>query len=422
MDLTLTAVCEFLRSAAASGLADPDVAAMLSERRHLTFVPSAFDVGEQGQFRSVRSRALRTRAAPLPPATFTTEQVESLRAAATTARDQFIVRVLSRSGVRVGELLGMRLEHLHFLPDSMPLGCRVPGAHLHVPANDDGTTAARSKSGARTVPVTADVVVDYREYRTERFDLFGDRDQSDHLLINLSGPHAGAPMCYSNLRQILARLGTGLGFRATPHMFRHTSATEWLERHADAGTHVDALRELMDHRSVETTMSYYQVSLKRKQEAVRLLAPTAIDRHGQSAAFADQTDYELASVAVPFGNCTEPTNVKAGGKQCPIRFQCAGCNYYRPDISFLPAIAEHLTELRADRELATSTDAADWVVANMDDQITAFDEIHTRLHDQLTSMPTPDREAIESAGRELRKARAVAFIPTEDLRIRPHDS
>lgn len=206
--------------------------------------------------------------------------------------------------------------------------------------------------------------------------------------------------------------------RITPYGLRHAYA----QRHADAGTHVDVLRELMDHRSVETTMGYYQVSLKRKQEAVRLLAPTAIDRHGQSAAFADDTDYELASVAVPFGNCTEPTNVKAGGKQCPIRFQCAGCNYYRPDISFLPAIAEHLTELRADRELATSTGAADWVVANMDDQITAFDEIHARLHDQLTSMSTSDREAIESAGRELRKARAVAFIPTEELRTRPHDS
>lgn len=252
VDLTLTAVCEFLRFAAASGLADPDVAAMLSERRHLTFVPSAFDVGEQGQFRSVRSRALRTRAAPLPPATFTTEQVESLRAAATTARDQFIVRVLSRSGVRVGELLGMRLEHLHFLPDSMPLRCRVPGAHLHVPANDAGTTAARSKSGARTVPVTADVVVDYREYRTERFDLFGDREQSDHVLINLSGPYAGAPMSYSNLRQILVRLGTGLGFRATPHMFRHTAATEWLEAHIAP----DVVQQLLGHASQSTLAVY----------------------------------------------------------------------------------------------------------------------------------------------------------------------
>lgn len=252
VDLMLTAVCEFLRFAAASGLAEPAVAAMLSERRHLRFVPSAFDVGERGQFRSVRSRVLRTRSAPLPPATFTVEQVESLHAATTTARDRFIVRVLSRCGVRVGELLGMRMEHLHFLPDSMPLGCRVPGAHLHVPVRGDSPTGARSKSGTRTVPVTADVVLDYREYRAERFDLLGDRDTSEQVLINLTGPHAGTPMSYSNLRQILARLGNRLGFRATPHMFRHTAATEWLE----AQVAPDVVQKLLGHANQSTLAVY----------------------------------------------------------------------------------------------------------------------------------------------------------------------
>lgn len=45
-------------------------------------------------------------------------------------------------------------------------------------------------------------------------------------------------------------------------------------------------------------------------------------------------------------------------------FQCAGCGFYRPDPSFLPAIAEHIVELRADRELAVATDAAAWVLAD----------------------------------------------------------
>ena len=63
VDLTLTAMCEFLRFAAASGLADSAVAAQLSERRYLAQVPCVFDVGENGQFRDIRSRALRTRSA-----------------------------------------------------------------------------------------------------------------------------------------------------------------------------------------------------------------------------------------------------------------------------------------------------------------------------------------------------------------------
>ncbi|KPI22883.1 hypothetical protein OV320_1340 [Actinobacteria bacterium OV320] len=62
--------------------------------------------------------------------------------------------------------------------------------------------------------------------------------------------------------------------------------------------------------------------------------------------------YELRSVAVPYGGCTERSNVKAAGSSCPIRFQCAGCGFYRPDHSYLPAIEQHINELRADREAA----------------------------------------------------------------------
>ena len=39
----------------------------------------------------------------------------------------------------------------------------------------------------------------------------------------------------------------------TAYGLRHAYA----QRHADNGTPVDVLRELMDHRSVETTMGYY---------------------------------------------------------------------------------------------------------------------------------------------------------------------
>jgi len=31
---------------------------------------------------------------------------------------------------------------------------------------------------------------------------------------------------------------------------------------------------------------------------------------------------ELSWVAVPMGKCSEPTNVRAGGQACPIRYQC----------------------------------------------------------------------------------------------------
>lgn len=188
-----------------------------------------------------------------------------------------------------------------------------------------------------------------------------------------------------------------------PYAFRHSYA----QRHADAGVPVDVLKELMDHRQLSTTMGYYQVSLKRKREAVQTMRLHVVDRSGRPTPFTSTTAYEARSVAVPYGNCTEPSNVKAGGKSCPLRFQCAGCGFYRPDPSYLPAIEEHLNSLRADRETARAMDADDFVVRNLTDQITAFNEVSDRMRDRLDELPSDERHEIEEASTVLRKVRAT---------------
>ncbi|GHB84591.1 hypothetical protein GCM10010347_64430 [Streptomyces cirratus] len=55
-------------------------------------------------------------------------------------------------------------------------------------------------------------------------------------------------------------------------------------------------------------------------------------------------------MAVPFG--VEPSNVKAGGHACPIRLQCAGRGFYRPDPSYLASIEDQIRDLKADKEAA----------------------------------------------------------------------
>ena len=151
-----------------------------------------------------------------------------------------------------------------------------------------------------------------------------------------------------------------------------------------------------------------EVSLKRKREAVKVISRYVHDRSGIPAAAGSVSAYELRSVSVPFGNCREPSNVKAGGKACPIRFQCAGCGFYRPDPSYLPAIEQHINELRADRETARAMDAAAFVITALSDQITAFEQAVTRMKTRLAAMPPHERQEIEHAGALLRKARAAS--------------
>ncbi len=204
----------------------------------------------------------------------------------------------------------------------------------------------------------------------------------------------------------------------TPYALRHSYA----QRHADAGVPVDVLKELMDHAAVATTMGYYQISLKRKQQAIRSVGPLATDAAGRPAPFASPTAYERASVAVPFGNCTEPSNVKAGGGACPIRFQCAGCGFYRPDPSYLPALEQHIASLRADFETAQAMDAADYVLASLTAEIDAFTAVADTMRRKLSELDPAQRAEVEDASRILRRARAARTLPLADITTRATDT
>ncbi|MFG2546967.1 tyrosine-type recombinase/integrase [Streptomyces sp. NPDC048594] len=188
-----------------------------------------------------------------------------------------------------------------------------------------------------------------------------------------------------------------------PYAFRHS----FCQRYADAGVRIEVLRELMDHKSMQTTQRYYRISHKRKREAVNVMRLQTVDRKGRSAPMASATAYEARSVAVPFGNCTEPSNVKAGGKSCPIRFQCAACPFYRPDPSYLPVIEDHIRSLKADKEMAVMMEADEFVVRNLDDQIAAFNGTVETLRKLMETMGRDERDEVEEASAVLRKVRAA---------------
>jgi integrase/recombinase XerD len=95
---------------------------------------------------------------------------------------------------------------------------------------------ALGKSRRRTLPVIDEFIEDYRDYRYERSDRLPDV-HSRFVFINYEGPARGAPMTYANAFKIITRLGKKVGVRATPHMFRHSAATAWVE----SGTQIECV-------------------------------------------------------------------------------------------------------------------------------------------------------------------------------------
>lgn len=264
VNAVLIAVVEFLRFCAARGHVDAELVAKLHERRFLRFAPSGFDRGERGEFSTIRARALRAAEVTRPPETLTGAQATSLLSAARSSRDQFLIMVLLETAVRIGEALGMRREDLHLLPSSLAVGCAVAGPHVHVRPRLNNVNGARVKSGRpRIIPVTTDLVEVFRRFSTER-ELDPVADGCDYVFVNRHGPHRGRPMSYSNAKQMVEAAGRRAGFRARPHMLRHTAATRWVR----AGSHLDVVQTLLGHASQASTAIYLHASDEDLRAAV----------------------------------------------------------------------------------------------------------------------------------------------------------
>lgn len=199
-----------------------------------------------------------------------------------------------------------------------------------------------------------------------------------------------------------------------PHAFRHTYA----QTMADSGVAPSVLRDLMDHRSLSTTLGYYRVGEKRKRAAMEALARHTVDNRGVARPVEGEPSSvtllreHLSWVAVPMGKCSEPTNVRAGGQACPIRYQCTGCPHFESDPSYLPELRAYAGDLRKEREAMLAAGAADWAVAHVERQLEVVVS-HIRTHEVLLGRLAGDeRSAIEDASATLRKARQsvpVAF-------------
>jgi integrase len=219
-------------------------------------------------------------------------------------------------------------------------------------------------------------------------------------------------------------LGEPLAFARSaihPHAFRHTYA----QTLADQGVAAPVLRDLMDHRSIDTTMGYYSVGDAKKRAAMELLARHTIDNRGTvrpldgEPSRVAQLREELSWVAVPMGKCSEPTNVRAGGGACPIRYQCAGCPHFESDPSYLPELMTYADELRREREAMIAVGAAEWVVANVTGQLEVIVG-HVRRHEAfLERLGSTERAAVDQASATLRKARQAVPVAFGRRKDRP---
>jgi integrase len=192
----------------------------------------------------VRTRIVKLHREQRLPKVLRHEQVQRLIAACHQVRDQFLLTLLSETGLRIGQALGLRHEDL-----------KPEDNELTIVPREDNTNGARAKRRTPyTIPVSPLVMQRYTDYLVTDLQALEGNPLPDYVFVNLWEGQIGRPMTYATVVALFARLEQQTGIHATPHMFRHTRATAWWR---DEQLPLATIARLLGHASIQTTHDLY---------------------------------------------------------------------------------------------------------------------------------------------------------------------
>lgn len=262
------------------------------------------------------------------------------------ARDAIIV--LRRTGLRIGELLDLELDHL---VDYGTNGTwlRVPLGKLH---------------NERSVPVddvALDAFDDWLAHRAPHRARPHPRDGhlADFMFVE-RGRRPGTTRIQRGLRDAVRAAGLtggdGQPLRVVAHQLRHTWATEL----ANAGMSMQALMTLLGHRSPEMTIRYARLASPTLKavydQAIGKIRPRIPVAPAGRPAIPDRVEWlaaEMLKTRVAHGYCSRDLAADA----CAYANICETCPNYVTTTEFAPAIAAQLDDLR---QLRDDADTRGW--------------------------------------------------------------
>ena len=173
------------------------------------------------------------------PATLSSQEVDALMAKPDTdkplgLRDRAIFELMYATGLRVSEVVDLRLDQLHL---AMNL--------LQVTGKGDKE---------RLVPISPQATQWVDRYLQEARPKLLKRVQPKNVFVNFHGGPMTRQGFWKNLKAYIASIG--IEKDVTPHTLRHSFATRLLENGAD----LRVVQELLGHSDISTTQIYTHLS------------------------------------------------------------------------------------------------------------------------------------------------------------------
>jgi len=186
----------------------------------------------------------------LPKALSISEVMELLQASfseKTVLRDSAMLELLYSSGLRVSELVKIKLGDIHF---------------------DAGFVRIMGKGAKeRVVPVNLRALEKVKKYTEEERPETLKKRQSPYLFVT----RMGKPMSRQRFWQTLKAIGKQAGLEISPHTIRHCFATHLLEGGAD----LRSVQKMLGHSDISTTQIYTKVTTDRIKKVFKTYHPRA---------------------------------------------------------------------------------------------------------------------------------------------------
>ena len=170
--------------------------------------------------------------------------------------EKLVLRLLYETGMRRAELAGLTVGNI----DLAGLTIKVRG----------------KRDKERIIPIENELARNISHYlslrNTKKGELSAEKPEvlaDDHLLMTEKGKAVDTNVIYAIVRKYMSVLSTAE--RTSPHVFRHTFATQMLNE----GANIDAIKELLGHADLSATEVYTHVTREHLRETYKHAHPRA---------------------------------------------------------------------------------------------------------------------------------------------------
>lgn len=173
----------------------------------------------------------------------TKEEIQKIYDATTNIRDEFLIKLLYETGLRIGEALSLFIEDIVFDHNK--------GHKIKLVDRGELFNGAMLKTGEREIHISQELIDLFDDYA---YDILDELEiDTNFVFVKLRGKNKGQPLEYQDVSDLFKRLKKKTGIDVHAHLLRHTHATIYYQTTKD----IKQVQERLGHSQIQTTMNMY---------------------------------------------------------------------------------------------------------------------------------------------------------------------